>query len=140
MRADLFLVESANIDAQRRLNALGLGWTRTVTPLPPHALVLMFEFEDLSVGLPYVFSVEIDLVDLDGEPVILESGERVHIEGEFTAEADPNDEPGIPDRNFTKVDLAPWMPLPPGQYEYRLNIDGKDVATQRFLVVEPDIS
>ncbi len=60
---DLLLADAAQVDAQAKIHALGLGWTHIPTPTPPIAIVSVVELQPEEV--PTAFEIKFELLDAD---------------------------------------------------------------------------
>ncbi len=123
MRVTMLLADYVQI-AEGKLTIVGGGWSVT-GPMPvPFGVALLFEVPWDRANMSHRFRLE--LVDADGEPVVVptdESEQPLVIEGEFEAGRPPGLRPGTP----LEVPIAinvPGAPIPPGgRYEWRLFVN-----------------
>ncbi len=138
MDAVILLADAALQDQPgAKIHALGLGWSTTVTPTPPAAIVLFVKVPWDRANEKHRFSLE--LVDADGHAVLLPGpmGEQpLRVDGDFESGRPPGLPLGTPLDMALPIPLAPGMPLHPGAYMWRLEIDGetKEAWVARFLV------
>jgi hypothetical protein len=75
-----------------------------------------------------VHTFQVELLDADGEPVVLEGDEEgdqsVAFGGDFEVGRPPGLKPGTP-LDFPVAMNSTPLPLEPGRYEWRLTIDGE---------------
>jgi len=132
MRATLLLCDAAQVDPAGKVHMLGAGWTVVGAapglPLPGHAVVVL-------VHVPWhlteqVHQLRLRLEDADGRGVALGSPDDprpvVH-EQPLVARRPAGAPEGIDIDVPVVVAMGPGMPLAPGRYAWRLEIDG---ATQ----------
>lgn len=138
MEAVLLLANSAEASPNGLVHALGLGWSVTSSPTPPAAVIVLLQVPWDQTNMRHKF--RLSLVDADGHGVMLGqdplSGQPapLSIEGEFEAGRPPGLPHGTPIDQQLTLNIGP-LPLPPGQaYEWRLEINGGDVAARRFMV------
>ena len=126
MEAHILLADSAQASPDGKVHALGLGWSNTVTPLPPQAVVILIKVPwDLANE---EHSLRVELQDEDGKGVSAAGplgAQAVVMEGTF----EPGRPPGV--RKGTPLDVpfafnvGPGLPLSPGRYVWMLTIDGE---------------
>lgn len=138
MKATVLLTDAAQVDAQGKVHALGMGWSQTVTPTPSQTVVIIFEiaWDESDRKIP----MRAALVDADGGPVTITGpmGEQpIVVEGELES----GRAPGVPRGTPTSMAIA--VPVPPGlhlvvgqRYEWRVTLDGDSNSdwTAGFLV------
>lgn len=141
MRAQILLADSAQGDgATNKVHALGLGWSTTVTPTPPSAVIVL-------LGIPWdqtnkKHKLRLDLVDSDGNAPLIAQGPDgspagLFVEQEFEVGRPPGLPAGFDIDHSLAITLGPGLPLQAGQiYEWRLEIDGHHESewSARFLV------
>lgn len=130
MKATLILADSAQNDGTGKVHALGAGWSVTGTPTPPMALIAFIDCPWDQTNTKH--KLKIELLDADGHPVSFQHGPlgnpmpAFEIDAEFETGRPPGLPPGTPLREQLVIQLAPGMPLTPGQkYEFRLAINGE---------------
>jgi hypothetical protein len=138
MKVTVLLADSAQTDQNGKIHALGLGWTFTVSPTPPLAVVLLIDVEWTETNEK--FEVKAELVTADGAAI---SGEGpagpipVAFAGVFEVGRPPGLPHGTPVRLPIAVNLGPGLPLVPGQrYVWRVSVDGvhEDGWDASFLI------
>jgi hypothetical protein len=110
--------------SEGKLTIVGGGWSQ-IGPEPSSiGIGLLIQVPWDQANTPHSFSVE--LVDSDGNPVVLEGPEDedqpVAFGGEFEVGRPPGLKPGTP-LDFPVALNATPLPLEPGRYEWRLTID-----------------
>ncbi|MFI9815503.1 DUF6941 family protein [Saccharothrix variisporea] len=143
MDLTILLGDSAQVSPDNKVHALGLGWTATRTPLPPHAVIILFDIPWNETN--HVFVAKVRLVDADGNPVhqLTPMGEQpIEVEAQFEAGRPPGLPPGTSLTMPLAFNLPPGTPVRPGRYEWRVEVDGEERANWRrgFLVVEQQAS
>lgn len=137
MQATLLLANAAE-QPNGLLYAMGLGWSVTSAPTPPAALVVMLKVPWDQANQSHSFALR--LVDADGHdfniaPSPGAAAQALAIDGSFEVGRPP----GIPrgtalDHNMTFT-LVGGIPLTPASsYEWRLTVDGAEVAQCGFYV------
>jgi hypothetical protein len=127
IEAQLLLCDAAVADPSGKLHMLGAGWSVTSSPTAPQAVAVLLKipWDRANQRMPVVLR----LVDSDGRPVVLETPEgsqEVAAQGEVEAGRPA----GIAHGSSLDAAMAfnvPPIPLPPGRYQWRL-----DVAEQTF--------
>ncbi len=104
-----------------KLYILGGGWSVIPTGLASAiGLYLQVPWDQASV--PHTLRLE--LLDLDGHPVLNEEAVPISIEAQFETGRPAGVKPGTP-LDFTMAVNVPALPLEPeNRYEWRLSIDG----------------
>ena len=125
MKVTLVLADFAQV-AEGKLNLIGGGWTVT-GPMPvPHGIGLIFEVPWDRGNERITF--RLDLVDADGDPVVVDTpeGEQpVIFEGNFETGRPPGLKPGTPLSFPVGINFAPHPLEPGGRYEWRLTVSGE---------------
>jgi hypothetical protein len=138
MDAQLLLADSAQVAPESgKVYALGLGWTATVTPLPPQAVIILVDVDWDETNVQHEAVVR--LVDADGRPVTVsgpDGDHQIEVQARFESGRPPGWPPGAPLRVPLSFAMAPGLALAPGRYTWRLSIDGDDRASWEtsFLV------
>jgi hypothetical protein len=127
MKVAVHVADSAQTDSHGKVHALGLGWSITSTPTSAQAVIVLIELEPNELGS---HRLSIKLFDQGGKPVIVQDavggGQELGFAGEFTAEVSADAPEGWPGRVAIAVNVAPGIPLLPGQrYEWRVAVDEK---------------
>jgi hypothetical protein len=125
MRATLLLADYAVV-SDGKLTIVGGGWSQTGPEPAPFGIALLIQVPWDQANTRHTFSVE--LLDADGEPVVLETDEEedqpVSFGGDFEVGRPPGLKPGTP-LDFPVAMNSTPLPLEPGRYEWRLIIDGE---------------
>lgn len=132
VEAHLILCDAAVAEQTGKLHMLGAGWTAMRSPIPPHAVAIM-------VKIPWdranqKIHLVVSLLTGDGKPVQI-GPERSQIRQE--ADIEVGRPPGIAHGTMLPASLAinvPPLQLPPGRYEWRLEIAETQVA-ESFQVI-----
>ena len=134
IEAQLLLCDAAVADQGGKLHMLGAGWSITSSPTSPQAVAVLLKIpwdranERLALMLR--------LLDDDGRPVAVE---RTPVTQELTMGGDieTGRPPGVTPGSQLDAGLVfnvPSLPLPPGRYQWRLDVAG-DTFTSSFQVV-----
>ncbi|WP_434438701.1 DUF6941 family protein [Lentzea sp. E54] len=112
-----------------KLNALGVGWARTSTPLGTHAVILFVDAEETEIGANHILKLR--LVDGNGEAVLDPGGGAIAADVDLAVQ-DPE---GVA---TVAVNLAPGLPLSLGEYiwEVRTAAVPGTVWKRAFKVVD----
>jgi hypothetical protein len=124
MEAHILLADAAQRDRNGKVHALGLGWSSTTTPLPPHAIILLLKVPWDQANQKHKFEVE--LVDEDGHPITTTGpvGEQaVKVAGELESGRPPGLPPGTPLDVALTFNIGAGLPLVPGRYTWALKIN-----------------
>ena len=129
MKATLLLCDAAQVDPSGKVHILGAGWTvvggGVGVPLPGQAVVALIHVPWHQTIQPHFLRLRLE--DADGNPVLVgppgEQHPLVH-DQRFTARRPPGAPEGITIDVPVVVSLGPGMPLAPGRYAWRLEIDG----------------
>lgn len=109
-----------------KLTIVGGGWSQTGPEPAAFGIALLIQVPWDQANAPHAFQMQ--LLDADGEPVVLETDEDgeqpVAFGGDFEVGRPPGLKPGTP-LDFPVAMNSTPMPLEPGRYEWRLTIDGK---------------
>jgi hypothetical protein len=125
VKATLLLADYAVV-SDGKLTIVGGGWSQTGPEPAPFGIGLLIQVPWDQANALHTFSVE--LLDADGEPVVLETDEEgeqpVAFGGDFEVGRPPGLKPGTP-LDFPVAMNSTPLPLEPGRYEWRLMIDGE---------------
>lgn len=129
MEAHVLLADYAQSDNAGKVNALGLGWSITSTPTPPnHAVVVI-----LRVGWDETnteHSLVLRLLTADGHNAVEVptpfGSQPLAIEAAFEVSRPPGLPRGSTIDHSLAINIAASLPLTPGRYEWRLQIDGDE--------------
>jgi hypothetical protein len=134
IEAQVLLCDAAVADPAGKLHMLGAGWSMTGSPTSPQAVAVLLK-------IPWDRANErldlmLRLLDPDGRPVQVvtpEGAQEVTMSGGIEAGRPPGVAPG------SQLDAAlafnvPSLPLPPGRYQWRLDV-AEDTFTASFQVV-----
>jgi hypothetical protein len=140
MEAHILLADAAQSDQRGKIHALGLGWSTTLTPTPPQAVVILIKVPWNQANQRH--TLEAELVTEDGQPVMIPGplgDQPVKIEGEFEAGRPAGLPHGTPLDMSLAFGIQQGMPLRPGRYVWRLSINGhsEEAWSTGFLVREP---
>jgi hypothetical protein len=131
VKATLILADYAVV-SDGKLTIVGGGWSQTGPEPGSFGIGLLIQVPWDQANARHTFSVE--LLDADGSPVAFdtedeeEEGEQpVAFGGEFEVGRPPGLKPGTPLDFPVAVNSSP-LPLDPGRYEWRLNIDDESRA------------
>jgi hypothetical protein len=144
VKVTLFLADAAQADAQSgKVHALGLGWRQCQTPTPPFTLVLFLDIDWDETNAQH--KLKCQLLTTDGELVVVPApGGPQPILFEAAAEAGrmPGAIHGTSVRMPLTLNIPGGIPLEPGIYEWRVEVDGFEHATavEAFIVLSPGAS
>lgn len=127
MRIWVFLADYAQAQVGQKINAIGLGWARTGTPLPAFSVVVMFEAMPNEPALPEKLIVR--LVDSSGTIVSDTSDKPIEAELALEASRDPVLSP-VPGITAVALAVTPGLPLKPGIY--RWEVTSPDFPDERW--------
>ncbi|HWO66687.1 MAG TPA: hypothetical protein VNO31_42320 [Umezawaea sp.] len=117
MKITVLLADFATPDVNNKVNALGLGWARTGTPLGVHSILLLVEASQDEQGVTH--NLNIRLLNMDGNIVSDAQGGQLEINAEFTVE-DQGNAPQVPNMVPLVVTLSAGMTLEPGVYRWEV--------------------
>lgn len=126
MRATLLLSDAAQVDGHGKVHLLGGGWSVTSTPLGGFSVVLLIAVGWNETNQPHVAVLRLE--DADGRVVAFEGpdGTSTAVRQEHPFEVGRPS--GLPEGSSVDVpvvvNFGPGMPLPPGRYLWRVEIDG----------------
>lgn len=138
MKVSLFLADAAQADAQSgKVHALGLGWRQCQTPTPPFALVLFLDIDWDETNQQHKLTCQ--LLTTDGEAVMVpgpQGPQRILFEAAAEAGRPPGAIHGTSVRMPLTLNIPAGIPLEPGIYEWRVEVDGYEQATavEAFVV------
>ncbi len=125
MEAQILLADAAQAAPDGKIHALGLGWSTTMTPLPPMAVVVFIKVPwDVSNDM---HKAVVQLVNTDGDPVQVPGPlglQPLRVEADFETGRPPGLPKGTPIDLPLTFGLGGGIPLPPGRYVWELSIDG----------------
>lgn len=140
MQAFVLLADSAQQDPAGKVHALGLGWSTTITPTPPSAVVVILKVPWAQTNQKH--RLRLQLLDADGQPVNIgqdAQGQPVPmlVEGEFEVGRPAGIPAGMALDQSLAINIGAGLPLQAGQmFEWRLEINGhhEDEWSARFFV------
>lgn len=138
IRVSLFLSDAAQADAQSgKVHALGLGWRQCQTPTPPFALVLFLDIDWDETNKQH--QLKCQLLTADGDPVVVpgpHGPQRILFEAAAEAGRAPGAIHGTSVRMPLTLNIPAGIPLEPGIYEWRVEVEGYERATavEAFIV------
>ena len=144
MKVTLFLADAAQADSQSgKVHALGLGWRQCQTPTPPFALVLFLDIDWDETNKQH--KLKCQLLTTDGELVMVpgpQGPQPILFEAAAEAGRLPGSIHGTSVRMPLTLNIPGGIPLEPGIYEWRVEVDGFEHATtvEAFIVVGPTTS
>ncbi|MDT5147490.1 MAG: hypothetical protein QOC58_2135 [Mycobacterium sp.] len=139
MKISLFLADAAQADTQSgKVNALGLGWRQCQTPTPPFALVAFLDIDWDETNKQH--KLRCQLLTTDGEPVVVtgtQGPQRISFEASAEAGRPPGAIHGTSVRMPLTLNIPAGIPLEPGLYEWRVEVEGFEQATavEVFVVI-----
>jgi hypothetical protein len=142
VKVTLFLADAAQADTQSgKVHALGLGWRQCQTPTPPFALVLFLDIDWDETNEQH--KLKCQLLTTDGELVMVpgpQGPQPILFEAAAEAGRLPGSIHGTSVRMPLTLNIPGGIPLEPGIYEWRVEVDGFEKATtvEAFIVVGPN--
>lgn len=115
MNVMLLLADFAQRDSIGKLNAIGMGWAHTTTPLGQHALVLLIDVDEDELGIEHELKVK--LVDDAGDPVVDQSGP---VEAEIGMTPNRSGDVAATSVTSIPINLAAGLPLKEGAYTWEV--------------------
>jgi hypothetical protein len=128
VEAHVLLADFAQSDNSGKVNALGLGWSVTVTPTPNHAVVIVLRVGWDEANIQH--RLVLRLLTADGlnavevptpfgsQPLVVEVGLEVG--------RPPGLAQGSTIDHSLAINVGPGLPLTPGRYEWRLRINDRE--------------
>ncbi|HUH72210.1 MAG TPA: hypothetical protein VLZ05_27140 [Mycobacterium sp.] len=141
MKISLFLADAAQADVQSgKVNALGLGWRQCQTPTPAFSLVLFLDIDWNETNKQHKLTCQ--LLTTDGNPVVMTGAhgpQRISFEASAEAGRPPGAIHGTSVRMPLTLYIPGGIPLEPGIYEWRVEVEGfeKATAVEAFVVIGP---
>jgi hypothetical protein len=136
----MMLADSAQA-VDGKLYILGGGWSMTGPNPSPSALAIKFEVPWEAANRKH--KVRIELLDSDGQPVLVqgpESPEPMLIQADLEVGRPTGLSPGTPLDSPFAINIGP-LPLKPGRYEWRCTVVGANVSQScAFTFREPPIT
>jgi hypothetical protein len=141
MKISLFLADAAQADAQSgKIHALGLGWRQCQTPTPAFALVIFLDIDWNETNRQH--QLKCQMLTADGEPVLIpgpNGAQPIFFEAAAEAGRMPGAVHGSSVRMPLTLNIPAGIPLEPGVYEWRVEIEGfaQATAVESFVAVGP---
>jgi len=128
LRVDVLLSDAAQVDTSTgKVNALGIGWTRTSVPTGTMAVIVLVSFDDEEEA-GGAHEVTVTLTDNNGKPVPMEETGLRQAAAIIELNTDAN--PKWPATAPLVIPVRPGLPLKPDHtYQWRVAIDGKTEDT-----------
>ena len=138
MKISVLLADAAQADAQSgKIHALGLGWRQCQTPTPPFTLVILLDIDWNETNTQH--QLKCQLLTTDGDPVLVPGPHGLPQPILFEAVAEAGRMPGAirgaPVRMPLTLNIPGGIPLEPGIYEWRVEVEGmwEATATEAFV-------
>ena len=139
MKISLFLADAAQADVQSgKVHALGLGWRQCQTPTPPFALVIFVDIDWDETNKQHKLTCR--LLTTDGDTVVVmgaQGPQPISFEAAAEAGRPPGAIHGTSVRMPLTLNIPAGIPLEPGIYEWRVEVEGFEQATsvEPFVVI-----
>jgi hypothetical protein len=117
MNIIVLLADYAQGSPGEKFSALGLGWSKTSTPLGIHSLVLLVDPDEEDLEGEY--HLDLRLLDEAGNIVEDPSGNKIGAAGELRIAANSS-RSGIRGVSPLVIALGPGLPLKPGAYRWEV--------------------
>ncbi|ACC41102.1 MULTISPECIES: DUF6941 family protein [Mycobacterium] len=143
MKVSVFLADAAHADVQSgKIHTLGLGWRQCQTPTPPFALVLFVDIDWNETNKQH--KLKCQLLTTDGDLVVVpgpNGPQRVLFEASAEAGRPPGAIHGTSVRMPLTLNIPAGIPLEPGIYEWRVEVEGyaRATAVESFVVTGPGV-
>ena len=136
IEAQILLCDAAVADPAGKLHMLGAGWSMTTSPTSPQAVAVLLKipWDRANERL----AMRLELVDSDGKSVVLPTPDGLQTV-EMSGNIEAGRPPGVAHGSQLDAALAfnvPSLPLPPGRYQWRLDVAEATFATS-FQVASP---
>jgi hypothetical protein len=144
MKIGLLLADAAQADPQSgKIHALGLGWRQCQTPTPAFALVIFLDIDWNETNRQH--QLKCQLLTTDGDPVLVpgpNGPQQILFEAAAEAGRMPGAVHGAAVRMPLTLNIPAGIPLEPGIYEWRIEVDGFPEATavEAFVAVGPPVA
>jgi len=141
MKISLFLADAAQADVQSgKVHALGLGWRQCQTPTPPFTLVLFLDIDWDETNKKHKLTCQ--LLTTDGDTVVVmgaQGPQPISFEASAEAGRPPGAIHGTSVRMPLTLNIPGGIPLEPGIYEWRVEVEGfeQSTAVEAFVVIGP---
>jgi hypothetical protein len=127
--AHVLLADFAQTDSTGKVNALGLGWSVTVSPTPHHSVVVLLKVGWDEANVQH--HLTLSLLTADGANAVevpTPFGQQpLQVEVDFEVGRAAGLARGSTIDHAVAINVGPGLPLAPGRYEWRMQIG----ATQR---------
>lgn len=139
MNISLFIADAAQADVQSgKVHALGLGWRQCPTPTPPLTLVLFLDIDWVETNKRHTLTCQ--LLTTDGDPVMVvgpQGPQPILFEASAEVGRPAGAIHGTSVRMPLTINIPAGLPLDPGIYEWRAEVDGfeRTTAVEPFVVV-----
>lgn len=125
MHAHVLLADFAQADSSGKVNALGLGWSITTSPTPNHAVVVILRVGWDETNVKHTLNLR--LLTEDGSDAVEVptpfGSQPLMVEVEFEVGRPPGLAHGSSIHHSLAINVGPGLPLTPGRYEWRLEIN-----------------
>jgi hypothetical protein len=141
MKISLFLADAAQADVQSgKVHALGLGWRQCQTPTPPFTLVVFLDIDWDETNKQHKLTCQ--LLTTDGDTVVVmgaQGPQPISFEASAEAGRPPGAIHGTAVRMPLTLNIPGGIPLEPGIYEWRVEVEGfeQSTAVEAFVVIGP---
>jgi hypothetical protein len=125
VEAHVLLADFAQSDSAGKVNALGLGWSVTVTPTPHHAVVVILRVAWDEANIKHHLTLRLLTADgLNAVEVPTPFGSQpLVVEAEFEIGRPPGLAHGSSIDHSLAINVGSGLPLAAGRYEWRLQVD-----------------
>jgi hypothetical protein len=141
VEAHVLLADFAQSDSTGKVNALGLGWSVTVTPTPHHAVVVILRVAWDETNINHHLTLRLLTADgLNAVEVPTPFGSQpLMVEADFKVGRPPGLAQGSSIDHSLPINVGSGLPLPPGRYEWRLQVDDEHREDWRaaFTIRQP---
>jgi hypothetical protein len=125
VEAHVLLADFAQSEPSGKVNALGLGWSMTGTPTPHHCVVVLLKVGWDEANQPHHLTLQ--LLTADGAHAVEVPSpfgqQPLQVEVDFEVGRPAGLLRGSTIDHAVAINVAPGLPLDPGRYEWRMQID-----------------
>ncbi|MGY1869841.1 DUF6941 family protein [Nocardia gipuzkoensis] len=127
MQLTVLLADSAQVDPAGKVHALGMGWSTIPSPTTPMSVILVSDLTEDEVLSADHRVIHVELCTSQGDLVVAQDtrGKARPVKVQIGVEVNKAaaESPGV-NRFAAVANFGPGIPLPAGNYKWRVRIDG----------------